>query len=111
MSDSIYVAKRAAMVFYEGRRIMVKKGMTTIREGHPILKANPDLFQPLNVDFETAGPVSVPRVVEEATDVPNQPRKRGRPPLPRDEFGNIIHPSSDPEFEVEDRDPESGTED
>jgi hypothetical protein len=111
MSGVIYIAKTTALFEYEGKRVIVKKGKTTIREGHPLLAEFHSLFEPLHIDYEVAerlpepAPVPSPPAprpvarVEEATNDPERPRRRGRPPLPRDKFGNIVRPEADQDEE------------
>jgi hypothetical protein len=56
----ILVAKSAAQIHYEGQRIVLCAGRTTVRAGHPLLEQYGDLFEPLKVDYDTAaaaGPV------------------------------------------------------
>jgi hypothetical protein len=93
MSDNIYVAVQSAMFNYNGKTIIVKGGRTMVREGHPLLKQRPELFVPVRVDYDLPAQVAknAKQVVEDATSNPNEPRRRGRPPLPRDESGNIVH--------------------
>lgn len=51
MSDGIYVAKGARYVEHDGRTIIIRPG-ATVREGHPLLKAHPDLFEPIRVQYD-----------------------------------------------------------
>lgn len=110
MSGAVYIANQTAVFEFGGRRVIVKKNKTTVREGHAILKEFPGLFEPLHVDYEVAekppepapapappapAPEPTPVQAEEATADPERPRRRGRPPLPRDEFGNIVRPESE----------------
>lgn len=117
MSGKIYIAIRNSNLQYDGRRVVVKRDRTTVREGHPLLVKYPSLFKVLEVDYEVAekppepapaptpppAPVPAPppappaMQVEEATADPERPRRRGRPPMPRDEFGNIIRSDSEEE--------------
>lgn len=91
---TVYIAVKTAMFRYEGKRVMVKKGRTTIDEGHPILAAHPELFKALVPDWSSTTSESKPgrgRRVEDASDDPDRPRRRGRPKLPRDEEGKPVH--------------------
>jgi hypothetical protein len=58
----ILVATTSATFDHEGRRIWLRQGRTTAREGHPILKGRENLFKPLEVDFEvTEKPAAKPQ--------------------------------------------------
>lgn len=76
MSD-IYIATGSAVVDNDGQPYVVQARVTTARAGHRILDAYPELFEPLVPTFET----------EQQSE---QPTRRGRPPRPRDEQGNIV---------------------
>lgn len=53
MADgAILVAEQGAMFNFEGQKVFLVAGQTTVREGHPILKGHEHLFKPLKVDFE-----------------------------------------------------------
>lgn len=51
-TGQIYVCKESAVFQYDGDQVLVRKGETRVREGHPILKAHPELFEPLKVHYE-----------------------------------------------------------
>lgn len=87
-NGQIYVAKKSAILRYEGRRIVVKKDVTTVRSGHPIMDGHEDLFRPLAVVYDHEA------VVEDMTAEPGRKRSVGRPKLPRDDEGNIIREES-----------------
>lgn len=53
---AILVAKTGAMFDYEGQKVFLVAGRTTVREGHPVLKGREHLFRPLKVDFEMEDP-------------------------------------------------------
>lgn len=80
MADgAILVAREGAMLEYEGRRVFLNAGKTTVREGHPILKGREHLFEPLAVDFE---------VEQDAGDTGTaQKQTRGRKPAARENTG------------------------
>lgn len=74
MSD-IYVATKTATFTFQGRRVFVTAGKTTVRQGHPMLDEFPTLFEPLKVTYDTDRPE-----VERATANPGERRtvtKRG----------------------------------
>jgi hypothetical protein len=54
--STIYVATESFVTIIDGERIAVHKGKTRVRAGHPLHKAAPNLFKPLDVhyDIETA---------------------------------------------------------
>lgn len=54
--SAIYVATDSFVTVIDGERIVVNRGKTRVREGHPLHKAAPSLFKPLDVhyDVETA---------------------------------------------------------
>jgi hypothetical protein len=55
-AGTIYVATDSFVTVVDGERIVAKKGKTRVREGHPLHRAAPSLFKPLDVqyDVETA---------------------------------------------------------
>lgn len=52
MAGRIFVAARTAFTVLDGRQVVVRGGMTTAREGHPVLDAHPDLWKPLVPTYE-----------------------------------------------------------
>lgn len=52
MADDILVALRSEMFDFDGRRVLVSAGRTTVRAGHPLLTGHGDLFGPLVPDYE-----------------------------------------------------------
>lgn len=56
MTDDILVASRTEYVMVDGQQVVVRKGMTTARAGHPVIEAGGDLFVPLVPDFEVEAP-------------------------------------------------------
>lgn len=67
MSTQVYVATASFEAFVDGERVLVQRGKTRVREGHPILTGREHLFAPQTVRFE----------VEQATQAPGE--KRGGP--------------------------------
>lgn len=50
----LYEAKTRFISFHEGNgRPVVVEHRTVARKGHPIIDANPTMFRPLTVDFDT----------------------------------------------------------
>lgn len=60
----VFVAKESFSTVYEGAPIMVSRGVTRVREGHPLLKGREGFFEPITVDYD----------VEQATDEPGEKR-------------------------------------
>lgn len=54
--DEIYVANESGSCEIKGEFYVFRKGETRVRGDHPILKAVPDYFEPVDqsVSFETA---------------------------------------------------------
>ena len=60
----IYVATSSGVVRIDGRLTSYYGGTTRVRAGHPLLKAAPGKFKPLELDYE----------VEKATKAPGEKR-------------------------------------
>lgn len=83
--STVLVAKMNALVEFDGRRVVIKKGITTAREGHEIVTQHPNLWEPQTVQFELkAEPVkeSTPAPVEVATAAPGERRTVGTSAAP-----------------------------
>ncbi len=48
----IYVCKEGTILQFEGETIQLVKGVTRVRNGHPLLKAHPEAFELLTVQYE-----------------------------------------------------------
>jgi hypothetical protein len=72
----ILVAKTTAMIEHEGRRMVIKQGITTAHEGHDVVNEHPELWEPQTVTFETekSEPVKESKAVETATAAPGEKR-------------------------------------
>lgn len=57
----VLVATASAMFDYEGQRVILAEGVTTVREGHPILEGRERLFKPLVPTFEVQEPAKPAR--------------------------------------------------
>jgi hypothetical protein len=68
----IMVAKKSAVFDHDGKRVVVRKGIHTAREGHPIVKAHPDLWEPQTVTYDT-------ETDEKATPVQEEPKTASKP--------------------------------
>lgn len=71
MSD-VYVCKESGAFEWNGDMIVVNKGVTRIRAGHPILAAHPELFEEITVHYD----------VERATAAPGEKRSLSVPTPP-----------------------------
>jgi hypothetical protein len=63
----ILVARETAQITYGKKgleRVIVHKGVTRVREGHPMLKGHADLFEPLRPHFEVGEAVDDEPVLE-----------------------------------------------
>ena len=67
VSSDIYVAKQSFATEIDGQSVIVHKGTTRVRAGHPLLKGRESLFEPLTVQYD----------VEQATAKPGE--QRGAP--------------------------------
>jgi len=63
MTD-VYVCKESGAFEYDGDMVVVNKGVTRVRSGHPILAAHPELFEEITVHYD----------VEQATAAPGEKR-------------------------------------
>jgi hypothetical protein len=74
----IYAGTTSAVIEWDGVRRPISPG-TTVREGHPILVAHPELFAPLVPDFEVAEPVKDEAPpADPAPTPPALPRRSGK---------------------------------
>lgn len=65
MADDVFIATRSFATVLDGKRVMVRKGVTRVRQGHQLLRENPERFKPLDVHYD----------VEQATKAPGERRK------------------------------------
>lgn len=79
-SNDIYVAKESFATELDGQPVIVQKGVTRVRAGHPLLKGRATLFEPLTVHYD----------VEQATAKPGE--ARGAPAKPAE-----VKPEAKPE--------------
>lgn len=70
-SAEVYVATKTAHLTDGGTRVVVRKGVTRVRAGHPLLKNYPQLFKPVTegVRFEVETAKAEPVI-------PQQPAKK-----------------------------------
>ena len=70
----IFLAKQSAITQLDGRTITIRRGVTSVEEGHELLARLPHLFEPVadRVQYR------VEPVVETARQEPAAPRGRGR---------------------------------
>lgn len=48
----IYIAQSSGVVKIRNERVRYFAGRTKVRAGHPLLRARPDAFAPMALDFE-----------------------------------------------------------
>ncbi len=60
----IYIATESFIANVDGVEERVTAGMTTVREGHPLLRGHEQSFTPMKVDYE----------IEQATAAPGERR-------------------------------------
>ena len=65
MAGRIFVALKTSVIHIDGKAHVVHKGVTRVREGHPLLEGREEMFAPIDCDYE----------VEEARAKPGRPRK------------------------------------
>ncbi len=64
MAD-IYVANTNGWVHVGDEDVQLRRGITRVREGHPLLKQAPQFFDPIDVEYE----------VEQSTASPGEKRQ------------------------------------
>lgn len=52
MAGKIYVATQSAVVYTDDGPVVLRGGVTRVREGHPLLKGRMDLFEEQTVEYE-----------------------------------------------------------
>jgi len=63
-SSDIYIARQSFATEIDGQSVIVQKGTTRVRAGHPLLKGREELFELLTVQYD----------VEQATARPGEHR-------------------------------------
>ena len=61
----ILVARKTAVMQVGDQRVTIRKGITRVREGHPLLEGREDMFEPISVHYD----------VEQATAEPGEKRE------------------------------------
>lgn len=86
----ILVANRTSLIRHEGREVMLRRGQTTVRAGHPIMDGREFCFDALPVTFEWPPPEPGAAPVESATAAPGEKRaltrkkgKKGKNEVPQ----------------------------
>ena len=64
MADDILIATRSFATYIDGKKVMVRKGVTRVRQGHQLARENPERFKPINVHYD----------IEQATKAPGEKR-------------------------------------
>lgn len=100
VATDILVANTNAVIQFAGRRVVLRRGVTHVRVGHPILRGREQLFDPIKVDFDVEPPTPAPEpVVEQATAAPGEKR---RTPRSRRKKAEVLDESeSSPELSTE----------
>lgn len=70
----ILVAKVNALLFHGDRRLTIRKGVTTIREGHPLLAGREHLFEPWSITLDYD-----PNEAPESAPGADEPQAAGQP--------------------------------
>lgn len=76
MAD-VYVAKRTYATQLDGARVVVRKGVTRVRAGHPLIARNPDCFEPVDassVHYDVQQATRSYDDAEQATSAPGEKR-------------------------------------
>ncbi len=55
-APDIFVANCSAYVQYDGKSVFIRKGITTVRAGHALLKANESMVSPFTVQYDLEQP-------------------------------------------------------
>lgn len=87
MAADVFVCKESGAFEYNGDMVVVNKGVTRVRAGHPMLTEHPELFEEITVHYE----------VERATATPGEKRSL-TPPVPPPVVKNTpapVAPSAD----------------
>lgn len=75
----ILVARQSVMFDFEGQKVFLRQGVTTAREGHPVLKGREELWEPLVPTFETQAGQEAPREAPK----PPAPQETAKAPAPK----------------------------
>ena len=84
MGKKIMQAKTTAMIEFEGRRVVIKQGISTAHEDHGVVTEHPELWREQEVMYATEDAETPPReAVETATAPPGErrsvhPTRRGK---------------------------------
>jgi len=63
-NNDVYVANQSFSCKLDGQEVIVNRGKTRVRHGHPLLKGREHLFSPIGVHYD----------VEQATQAPGEKR-------------------------------------
>jgi len=68
-ASDVYVAKESFTTNLDGQEVVISKGVTRVRAGHPLMKGREALFELLEVQYD----------VEQATSAPGEQRGAPQP--------------------------------
>lgn len=75
----ILTSNVTSFIQHDGRRVLLKRGVTMVRDGHPITKGREHLFSPVTVHFDddSSGKQAPAAPIEQATAAPGEKRSLG----------------------------------
>ncbi|WP_406168889.1 histone-like nucleoid-structuring protein Lsr2 [Streptomyces sp. NBC_00996] len=79
MAGGIFVAKKTASMIWQGRHIVLEQGVTLAREGHPLLDAAGEMFEPVTVHFDLEDSAEPVQAEEDAEPNPAAPGASAKP--------------------------------
>jgi len=59
-SEQIYVANTTGFIHLGDDDVKITRGVTRVRDGHPLLKAAPKFFDPISVDYDVEAATAAP---------------------------------------------------
>lgn len=76
--SDILVARQSAVIYHEGQQLGIRRGITTIRAGHPLLATHGHLFEPLVVTLDHTPKQAPAQALESPTTPPVKSPRRSR---------------------------------
>jgi hypothetical protein len=86
--DQVYVATRTAHVAFGPGRTVIKKNVTRVAAGHPLLEAYPTFFQPADQGVRFGVEDTTDRPTASTRTVPSAPPADPEPTKPEDYTGS-----------------------